>query len=449
MSKNVIIIGAGAAGISAGIYLCTNGFKVKILERRNIPGGRAYSTRDGLTGEMLDNGQHLLAGAYKYFPAMLKALGTDIYLNPQKALNVPFIDKGRISRLNAGLLPGKAGLVLGLLLFGALTFKSKVNIIKFFLRLNNGKIGTPNSTTLDLLRKENQTDESIARFWNPIIVSALNLNADKADSRLFIAVMEKAFFSGPENSRLIFPSVDFNELFEPAGNWFLERGSELLFSRQAKQLNVIGDKIKSIKINKDEIDDFDFVISAVPPNYLMKIIPDEYNNHPFFSVLPRFEFSPIISAFFWFDTDIFRDKFAALLNSKLHWVFNRRRICRFNKSIGGNFPYCLSFTISDAGELADMSMEKLRDLLLDEIRLVFPEAASANLLHSKIIIEKNATPQLTPEMEPLRPPAATPLKNLFIAGDWTATGLPATLESAARSGYMAAEAVIGFDKLNR
>jgi hydroxysqualene dehydroxylase len=442
MNKNVLIIGAGVAGLSAGIHLCNNGYKVKILERRNIPGGRAYSMKDERTGEIIDNGQHLLAGAYKYFPELLKNLGTKKYLEAQGSLKVNFIENGNSSVLNTGILPGKLGIGLGLLLLKSLNFESKKRIIRFFIRLKLGKVKPGNISTLELLMNEKQTDEAIAKFWNPIIVSALNLGAEKAAASLFITVMEKAFFSDSENSQLIFPTVDFNELFSPAEEWFAMRDSELMFNTSVKKLVLENGVVSKVITNNEEISGFDYVISALPPNNMQKILPDDIFNTDYFSVLDKFRFSPIISAFYWFDADIFSGKFAALLDSKLHWVFNRRKISDNNNSISKSFPYCLSFTISDAGELADISMEKLKELLYAEIIKAFPKAKEVALLQSKVIIEKNATPQLTQEIEPLRQPAATPIKNLFLAGDWTATGLPATLESAAQSGFMAADKIL-------
>ncbi len=290
----------------------------------------------------------------------------------------------------------------------------------------------------ELLRTENQTAESIEKFWNPIIISALNQDAQKADSGLFVTVMEKAFFAGPEDSRLIFPTADFNELFAPAAAWFADRGSELHTDKQVKELIIEGNRIKAVRINKETIE-AGCVISAVPPGNLLKILPEMYSGTTFFAPIANFGFSPIISAYYWFDSEVFGGEFAALLDSRLHWAFNRRRICRYNKTISGNYPYCLSFTISDAGGLADLSIEKLKDLMLKDILGVFPQAAAAKLLHSKIIIEKNATPSLAPGTEHMRLPHVTPIGNLFLAGDWTATGLPATLESAAQSGFAAAE----------
>ncbi len=442
MNRSVIIVGAGAAGLSAAVRLCRSGCRVRLLEKRSYPGGRAYSFMDPHTGEIVDNGQHLLAGAYRSFLGLLKELGTDDRLYYQQSLRVPFIDGGKSALLNTGALPGKAGIIWGLLRFGALGVSSKTAIIRLFLKLRSNRLEAGAETVLSLLRRERQPEEAIRNFWGPILVSALNLGIGKAAAKLFVTVMREAFFSEGVDSRLIFPDTDLGELFATAGEWLRERGSSLELNHSVKQIAVENDIVTSIRTNKEEIDDFDFVIVAVPPTALLRVMPDDMADNAFFAPLKDQKYSSIISAHYWFDRELFSDEFAAILGSRLHWVFNRRLICRYNKTLQGNYPNCLSFTISDAGSLAELSADKLGAILKSEIESVFPAAKEATLQHSRIIIEMNATPEITPESEPLRLPQTTPVSNLFLAGDWTATGLPATLEGAARSGEAAAEKIL-------
>ena len=445
MRKKVIIIGAGIAGIASAIELAQKNIEVIVLERREFPGGRMYSIADNETGEIIDNGQHIMAGAYVNFFNILKIIDTFKYIEFQKSLLVPLVNKeGSKSLLDSSLFPGKAGLFYGFMKFANVSFKSKLATIKLLRNILNDKIEYNGLTVSDLL-KENQIQDDITDlFWKPLCLAVMNLNIDDS-SALLLANVLKRLFSKKGYSSLAFSKVPLNDLINPFGVWLKNKGGKLLNKTIVKQLRIEKDKISVILDNNDELR-ADAVISAIPWYSFLKILPENYHNYLFFETLKEYHNSSIISIYLWLDKNILETKFTGMIGTLTQWIFNRRNFIT-DETDKEKYPGHLTLTISGANEIINVNHEKLVSECFDEIKSVLK--TDAKLLRWKVIKEKFATFKAGPALEEKRLSQVTPIPNLFIAGDWTATGLPATLEGAAFSGILAANYTLNFLNENK
>ncbi|TAL70031.1 MAG: FAD-dependent oxidoreductase [Bacteroidetes bacterium] len=440
MKKKVIVIGAGIAGIASAIELVQKGIEVIVLERRAFPGGRMYSILDNETGEKIDNGQHLMAGAYVNFFNILKTLNTFNLIEFQKSLIVPFLDlNGTSSILDSSLFPGKAGILYGFLKLKGVGFKSKINTIKLFRNLINGYADSDGLTVQQLLNRYQIQEDITEMFWQPLCLAVMNLNVSDASAPLFANVLKRLFLK-KDYSSLAFSKVPLMDLISPFDEWLQNNYGKILYKSTVKELQIDEHKITVIP-DDNNIISADAVISAIPWHSLLKILPVKYHDYLFFNTLNEYQPSSIISMYLWLDKNITEMKFTGMIGAKTQWIFNRRNICSEN-SINEKYPGHITLTISGANNIINTNPEKLVKECFEEVKKAFK--SDVKLLRWKMIKEKRATFIANPETDDKRLSQYTPIENLFLAGDWTATGLPATLEGAAFSGVLAADFALNY-----
>jgi squalene-associated FAD-dependent desaturase len=443
---HVIVIGGGFAGTTAAVRLTEQGCRVTLIEARSRLGGRVQSLSDTFTGETIDNGQHLMMGCYEAALRLLDTLGTTHLLRRQKALRVSFAEPPNTQTLNtffaldASLLPGKLGMALGMMRLQGLSWQEKWCLVRFATRLQLNLVQADSKTAQALLREEKQSERVITRLWEPIILATLNTSVAESSATLFAAVMRLAFFGGAEASQMLLATTGLDEVLSTAEAWLEKRGSRFM-TGLVSEILVENSLVCGVRLKNGEEFRADAVVSAVPVHSLLKLLPDAMRSTPDFMNFSEFSTSPILSVYLWFDQEFVEQDFIALLGTTVQWVFNRRKICVAETSLVERFPSHLSLTISAAQSLTGASQQEIIDVCLADLRAVFPKARTATLLHARVIREKNATPLFTPTNGGNRPNAQTALQGLFLAGDWTNTGLPATIESAARSGEIAATQV--------
>lgn len=445
-----VVVGGGFAGITAAVRLAEVGIRVTVVEARAEAGGRVQSLNDHTTGETIDNGQHLLMGCYDATLRLLQTLGTTHLLRRQAALRVWFgdcleqINNGngaKIFALDASRLPSKLGMAYGMLNLHGLSLHEKYDLLRFAARLQLNLVKPMNKTAWELLREERQSERVITRLWEPIILATLNAPVHAASATLLVQVMRLAFLGGREASQILIAETGLQEVLSSARSFLEQRGSRIV-TATVKRLLYENGVVCGVECVNGEKFFADSIISALPSAMMLKLLPDDVRNTSYFHALQGFETSPIISIYLWMDGDFLEQDFIALLGTATQWVFNRRKLCVAPNDVTERFPGHCSLTISAASELAQRGQTEIVESCWSELQRAFPRARTAQLLHSRVIRERHATPLFTPENEHLRPNAETPLQNLFLAGDWTNTGLPATIESAARSGERAADAVL-------
>jgi len=441
--KRVIVIGGGFAGLAASTELVSSGYSVTLIEQRSYLGGRAYSFEDRNSGLDLDNGQHLLMGCYENTFRFLKTIGTIDRLYIQDNLHVNFLDTdGDIYEFECLPLPSPFHVVSGILRFEALKPLDRLRMMNmaWYMLFDRGG-ETRDYTVSKWLDRLGQGDESRRRFWNILTYAVMNEAPDLASGSLFKDVLIKAFFKNRRASRLMFPAVPLSRLYPEEGENYIRRhGGVIEKGCPVTGIVIEDDTVLGVRLRDGRVLKGDDYIAAVPYYSLRRLLPEEIiENYPSsFRGIKELSPSPILSIHLLFDRSIMDYPFAAFIDSPLHWIFNKEKIYK-DSAYRGLF----SIVISGAHLHVGWDKERIEEMALREIRKIFPEAGSAKLLYCKIIKEKFATFSPRPGIERYRPGQKTPLRNLLLAGDWTDTGLPATIEGAVISGYRCAEMIKG------
>lgn len=432
----MVIIGGGFAGLAAGVELSDRGYSVELLERRNRLGGRAYSLIDSKTGDTIDNGQHLFMRCYRATVAFLEKIGCLDRLKFQDRLRVDFLDRenGFIAFECANFFP-PLHILAGLFRMKGLTAGDKLRALKLGNAIRSGN-GNLRLTVSDWLARLNQSENINERFWNPFAIATLNESPDTASAKMLKVVLKEAFLGSRQDSCIGISSVGLSDLYTDGARSYIEaRGGNLHISAQVAKLVIENGQVRAVELKSGERIEADYFISAVPHTAFLEIIPEEMRRKEFAN-LERLSSSPILSINLWFDRPVIDRAFVGLIGTKVQWLFNKDLIVRDSKASNH-----LALIISAARGFVDMTKDELVDMALSELRDILPASRAAQLMHSQIVKEREATLAHTVESDSLRPGTRTSLPNLMIAGDWIDTGLPATIESAVLSGNAAADLI--------
>ena len=434
------MIGGGLAGLSSAVALADAGFRVRLLEQKPFLGGRASSyALPG--GEQVDNCQHVTLGCCTNLDDFYRRTGAARKIAYHDRL--VFVDRdGRRSVMEASSLPAPLHLSFSLALFGSLPWSDREAIGRAMIAIarrggHNSGPELEGKSMLDWLQGQGQSPAAIARFWSVVLVSALNEELDRIDARYGLDVFWKAFLANRDGYRVGLPTVPLSELYGGCQAAIEEHGGEVTLRATLRGLRVAGQRVAALQMDGREEAAGDFVILALPHQAVLELLPAEVVDRlPLFANLRRLRASPITGVHFWFDRDVMAEPFLTLLDRTSQWIFNKSLLYG-----GPGKGQYLQVVISASYGLVAKPRQEIIDLCLKEILDVLPDARTANLIKATVIKEAAATFSPEPGCDRWRPRQRTPLENLFLAGDWTATGWPATMEGAVRSGYLAAEAV--------
>lgn len=410
----------------------SEGSEVHWYEATGGYGGRASTIEDGKSGETIDNGQHLLSGAYDDFLELIEILGSQKYIHRPEALIVPYIKSNKKGTARAVLDTskgwGKVGTLRGLMSFGLFNLKDKLSIIRLAVRINLGITRALDGESCDaFLRRQKQTEAAIDIFWEPLILATLNTPVRIASAVLLKRVCELAFFASKDRSALLFPKGDFSVILEPAISRYQEVGGEKRTGK-VKSIELTGAGVM-LGFSDREDEEYDYVVSCLPALQARKLLK--------LPELEHYEPSPITSIYIWTDREIIQEDFCALIGTRMEWVFNRTKIQGIKHKIS---RYSFSFTVSAASDLVRKKADEIIDILIEDLNKICDGGFQKNeILHHRVIHEAMATFSASTDFEKSREGVPSVIGDrIFIAGDWTNTGLPGTLESAARSGKKAA-----------
>jgi len=444
-ARDVVVIGGGFAGLSAAVALAERGFRVAVLEGKPALGGRAYSFADAETGDFIDNGQHVLMGCYAETFKFLDRIGQGGQLVFQRDLAIQMLERdGRTGMLQTAHLPGPLHMTAALMRYGLLTPGQRLSAMVAGLRMlrmhRRNRAHLRQATVKALMDELGQGERARQCFWYPMAIATLNEDPEVASAALLAEVLKRAFFSRRSDSAFVYAKVGLSDLYCPGSVRLIDANGGLVETRAVAEMLEFGaeDKITGVRLRDGRRLHAANFIAAVPPAQLMRLLPERAGADPFLANLGEITSSPIICVHAWFDREVTDAAFVGFVGTTTQWLFNKRRIFAENGERANGY---LSFVISGARKLVDAGNEELLDLVIADLHAMIPASRDARLVKALVLKEKQATMTPSPECDRLRPGLATPIANLFLAGDWIHTGLPATIESAVTSGHGAAAAI--------
>lgn len=445
MPEDVLIIGGGLAGLAAGVALAEAGCRVRLMEQKPYLGGRARSFRDAATGSVVDNGQHLFMGCYHATLRFLNAIGTSHTVSFDPQLRVRFLDSDqKLTELRCPSFPAPWHLLTGVCLSDSFTFGEKMDVLRLGRALRSAKDTAVESlgilehmTVEEWLSRLGQRESLRRNFWNLLCIAAMNEDPQITSALLFRRVLRLALFSSPLDSRLGIPRKGLSDCYTDAAERAITgHGGSVELRRDVRALLVSNGVCHGVRLVDGTVMEAQTVLSAVPWHVLPALLPAEaVKSEPVFSRILELRPAPIISIYLWFDRAVTDLEFVGLRGTTVQWLFNKGRIL-------GNGENYISLVLSGAHDHVARSKEDLLDTALSELQNLLPDLRDARLTHSLVIKERFATFSPCAGVDRLRPPTVTPLRGLYLAGDWTDTGLPATIEGAVQSGYTAAEVIL-------
>lgn len=451
----MIVIGGGLAGLAAGAALAESGWRVRLFEQRPFLGGRAtsYVLPDG---EHVDNCQHVTLGCCTNLDDFYRRVGST---NKVKFFDrLLFLDpQGRKGEMEAGILPAPFHMTGSFAKFAPLSLADKISIgraMLAILRTSGHPAGVDSPEGISMLawlKQQGQTQRAIERFWRVVLVSALDEELDKTDARFGIDVFWKAFLSNSRGYRMGVPVVPLAELYDGCRAFIEKKGGEVALRSPIRGIKIENNSVVAVSFDNSHEESADAYVFAVPHDTFAELLPSEIAQaDAAFRNLDKIKDSPITGVHFWFDREVTNEPFITLLDTTVQWVFNKTALFgplatstngdAGNSKISAAKQY-LQLVISASYDLLQKPRQEIIDLCLAEVRRALPAAREANLVKATVIKEAAATFSPQPGVDRWRPKHQTSVEKLFLAGDWTSTGWPATMEGAVRSGYLAAEAV--------
>ncbi|MFZ0395383.1 MAG: hydroxysqualene dehydroxylase HpnE [Terracidiphilus sp.] len=438
--KTVTVIGGGVAGMSAACSLAEAGFRVHLVERRGYLGGRASSYLHPGVNEVIDNCQHVLFGCCTNLIGFYRRIGAldKIHWTSDMVMIEP---GGRRSKLGPSPLAAPLHGLPRLLTSSAFTMEDKLSLARAFRAMLRPVPADSHETLAQWLARHKQSRGAIERFWKLVIASALNAEIESIAVPYAAKVIRELFMNSAKAGRMGINSVPLSQLYRGVEPLLDKNGSSVYLNSNVERLEWNEEVSEWTLVTRTETLISDHVVLALPFEALAKLMPQmppAEGTEALASRIARHEHWPICSAHLWFDREITELDHAVMLDREIHWLFNRSKLQPWRKTEGSY----IEVEVSASRIFAARERNEAIALTLRELAEFFPAVKSAKLMKVALVKEVRATFGVPPGIDAFRPAAAqSPWPNVFLAGDWTATGWPSTMESAARSGHLAAEAL--------
>ncbi len=458
------IIGGGLAGLAAAAVLADRGVQVTLLESRPRLGGRASSFTDPVTGETIDNCQHVAMGCCTNFLKFCRLTGIENHFRTEDELHFIGPD-GRRFPWRAAALPAPLHLLPAFFRLGYLTIGQKLTAARALRSLARCG-GHPGESFADWLQRHHQPPEVIERFWEVVLVSALSESMDRIDVHYARKVFVDGFLGHRDGWKVIVPRQPLDEIYGPVRRWLEQRGATVRTSSGVERVEFEGERTTAAVLRTGERLQADDFIVAVPWDRAETLLTGLPARTPASPKKPGFfaptESAPISSVHLWFDRPVTNLPHAVFVGKTCQWLFQRQDAgpavpadpaldSRTNPPMatswlptpaGESRPYYYQIVVSASRAFLELSTADAIEHVRRELASVWPVVNEATLLRGRVVTEHKAVFSPLPGVDALRPPQQTAIPNLHLAGDWTQTGWPATMEGAVKSGFLAAESVL-------
>jgi len=435
--ESITVIGGGLAGLSAVTEIVNRGYEgeLTLLERSPFLGGRASTLAYG--EHRLDIGQHMHVSGFEFYLELLKKIGLEDEIRTQQRLEAEFRDgSGLRGKVEGSDLPPPFHLALSMIKFPFISLGDKISLagpllsaLLFDYGEEDGRISFG-----DWLKRRGATKRSIERLWNQIVVPTLNARVQEVSVPMGMMILKRVLLdrSGGKLGRL---DCHLSQIGTKAAEFAERRGANIELSSPVTRIETALTGKVGVELKNGERKETEVVLSAVPGHKLVELLPDntlDKFSQPFWNL----EWNSIINVHLFFSEPVMEQEFFGFLEGTAGWVFN----VDWNEPTSGRHV-CL--TLSDPGELEDMTGDELVELVKRELSEPLPKIKEASLADSVVLRQPRATFKPLPGSSDKRPPQDPGIPGLFLAGDWTDTGWPATMEGAVRSGYYAADEILG------
>jgi zeta-carotene desaturase len=440
--KSVTVIGAGVAGMSAACALAEAGFRVQLVERRGYLGGRASSYLHPGVNEVIDNCQHVLFGCCTNLQGFYRRIGVHdrIHWTSDMTMIEPGGRRSRLGPFALGpfRLPAPLHSAPSFLNASAFTFADKLSLGRAMQAMMKPEAMIDTRESLgDWLRRHKQTEGALNRFWRLVIASALNAEIDSIAVPYAAKVIRELFLNSAQAGSMGMSTVPLSELYTGVTPFLIKRSGSVHLNTNVEGAAWDEAAAKWLICTRTGELLSDYVILALPFEAMQKLLPHlpaEEGAEKLARQIERHEHWPICSVHLWFDREITSLEHAVLLDREIHWMYNQSKL----QGRGGHY---IELVVSATRAFAALPREAAIQQALSELAEFFPRVKEAKLLKVALIKEMRATFGVPPGIDSARPSAVSSWPQLFLAGDWVQTGWPSTMESAARSGHLAAEAL--------
>jgi squalene-associated FAD-dependent desaturase len=454
-TQALAVIGGGLAGMAAAAAAVQHGFKVELFEQSGRLGGRASSFEESWNGRTIDHCRHAAMGCCTNFLDFCRRTGVEDCFQRHKTLHFLGPDDRQYDFAAVGWLPAPFHLLPGLFRLQFLSLRERWSVIRTLNKLVRLKISETNErqTIGEWLRGQGQSEAALERFWSGIVTGALAETVDFASLTAAKKVFSDGFAASRNAYELILPRFPLDEIFNRRVPGWLERqGVRIHRHAHVTRIDIDEHGIFTLTLADGRVFNYQDILFATPYWEVDKLLFSKTKTPSWQSVMQSFQPAAITAVHLWFDRPITPLPHAILVGKLSQWLFNdnvlddakepifQNDVLEFNKPARKDFYY--QVVISASHRLVKQDNERLLQTVHNELKSIFPEAREAKLLHSRIVVMPRAVFSMPPGLENLRPPQQTSIPHLFLAGDWTATGWPGTMEGAVRSGYLAVERLL-------
>ena len=440
----VTVVGGGVAGMSAACALADAGWRVQLVERRGYLGGRASSYMHPGVGEVIDNCQHVIFTCCTNVLGFYRRIGVaeKIYWTSDMTMIEPGGQRSRLGPFELGplRLPAPLHTAPSFLSAKAFSFQDKLALGRAMRAMMRPEAMVDTGESLgDWLRRHKQTEGALTRFWRLAIASALNADIDSIAVPYATKIIREGFLNSAEGGKMGMSSVPLSELYAGVPRFLEEHDSSVQFNTNVEGAEWDEETSQWTMSTRNGLLLSDYLVIALPFEATTKLLPHmpaAEGVEKLEAQLARHEHWPLCSVHLWFDREITTLDHAVLLDREIHWMYNKSRLQPWRKGKGSY----VELVVSASREFAQLGREQAIEKGVSELAEFFPAVASAKVVKAALVKEMRATFGVAPGIDASRPDSTSPWPNCFLAGDWISTGWPSTMESAARSGHLAAEA---------